>query len=402
MIVPLLMLLGSASGASWFATSEASAAPKTIAIVNLSAEPDSTLAAERARQLLEKSSGLRANTPGDLARALEGALPAVGPDALVLADASEALAAAQKAFAAFQSNETRTQLERARRLLFTLTPSEDATKLLAEVSFRMALLHLRDENRGLAMDELQLLHRLDESTSIDPVRYPPDVVNSFKAAQRMAPKDTSATLSISATDDGAAVFLDGKAVGSSPLPQLAVTAGVHIISVAAPKYQAAAQKITVDAGARKQLRIDLEPRAQTTRALDLRFQARQGGLRETDLKEAAAKVVRLIGSDAVLVIRTSAAGHASASMYVPGIDRLSFQHAVDTQLDQLFGLVLDVQRPEMIDTTGPIRDVPWYKRPLVGLAAIGGALAVGAVAAFTFSSSDQTPPPRDLAASWEL
>jgi hypothetical protein len=380
--------------------SEPLAAPRTIAIVNLSENVGASEASGKVRDLLDKTPDLRPTTPGDLARALEDALPEGGVDAPTLRVAAEALAAGESAFIEFKSRQARAELDKARRALFSLAPGEQTNKLLADVSFQMALIHLREQNHGLAMGELQLLHRLESRDSIDPVRYPPDVVRAFKEARKGAFGGNSATISISATYDGAPVFIDGKAAGTSPLT-IEVSAGAHIVAISAPQYQAAATMIDIDPGATQSHRIDLEPRSPVTRALELRFDARARGLGPEVLREAAARVSRLVGSDSVMLIVDGEDEGPKATLYIQHLDRLSYRHAVDDQLKRMLGLVLEVPRPTLLDGVREPGPVPWYKKTW-GIAAIGGGTALTTVGLILLGASDNTKPTRTGAPGFDF
>lgn len=373
----------------------AQAAPKTVAIVNLSTAPAASDAASRVRELLDRSEGLRPTTPGDLARALEEALPQGGPEAQALNEAQAALDASAGAFTEFKSRQARTDLERARRILFGLRPNGKTTNLLADVSFHMALIHLREENLGLAMGELQLLHRLVDRKTIDPVRYPPDVVRAFDRARKQAKGKPTASVSISATYDGAPVYLDGVAAGPSPIT-LSMSAGAHIVSVAAPQYQATAILVDIDPGAEQSHRIDLKPRSQVLRAKELRFEAKSAGLRDEDLRMAAARVSRLVGSDAVMLIvnaATATGADAVATLYIQHLDRMTFRHKVDSGLKNMLGLVVEVPRPTLVAGVRQPGPVPWYKKPWA-LAAIGGGTALTIAGLLSLGTGDEVNQPR--------
>jgi hypothetical protein len=103
-------------------------APKTIAIVNLSTKAQGPASAAQVRDLLDRVKGLRPTTPGDLARALEDALPEGGPDDEALAEARGQIAKSTSAFTEFKSREARTHLERARAGLFGLTPTQETSR----------------------------------------------------------------------------------------------------------------------------------------------------------------------------------------------------------------------------------------------------------------------------------
>ncbi len=369
-------------------------APKTIAIVNLSTHSSAPEVAIQVRELLRRVDGLRPTTPGDLARALENALPARGTDAETLAEAREHIADSENAFTEFKSREARSHLERARSSLFGVTPSKKTSRLLADVSFNMALIHMRAENNGLAMGELQLLHRLVEQETIDPVRYPPDVVRAFMQARKVAAGKTTESVSLSATYDGAPVYLDGALAGSSPIT-IPLSAGVHVVSIAAPQYQAAAILIDIDPGASQSHRIDLEPRDQALRARELRFEARRNGLRDEDLRVAASTVSRLVGSDAVMIlVDGNDAGAVVATLYIQHLDRLTYRHQIDKQLKNMLGLIIDVPRPTLLDGVRDLGPVPWYKKPW-GIAAIGGGTAAAIVTLITLGTGEDDSPSRN-------
>tara|TARA_R110002096_G_scaffold143328_1_gene299095 strand:+ start:55403 stop:56644 length:1242 start_codon:yes stop_codon:yes gene_type:complete len=379
---------------------EAQDADRTIAIVNLSSAPTAAASATRARDIVVKTPGLRATVAGDLAQTLEGPLPSGGPDEPVLARASSALEESEHAFGEFKSRLATSKLLEARRELFSLAPTAQTTALLADVSFRMALIHLRAENMGLAIGEFQLLHRLDPERTVDSFRYPPSIVKAFESARKRVPTAIAATLQISATYNGDTIYVDGKAVGQAPLI-LPITAGTHIVAIAAPKYQATARAIDVDAGDVLDIKLDLQPRSPITRARELRFQALQQGLSEESLRVAAARVSRLVGSDAVLII----VGDASqATLYIPELDKLSYQSEVDPQLARMLALTLPVPRPTLLDgVLTPPPELPWYRNP-VAIAAAGATTAMAAFLIFGGASigSDGAAPTRLGDSIWDF
>lgn len=379
-------------------TAFAQDADRTIAIVNLSPGPNAAAAATRARDIVAKTPGLRATETGDLAQTLEAVLPKGGPDEPVIAIAKAALVASEQAFGEFKSRLATSKLDEARRELFSLAPSNATTTLLADVSFRMALIHLRAENMGLAIGEFQLLHRLAPERSVDPVRYPPSIVKAFEQARKRVPQNVAATLRITATYNGDTIYLDGKAVGQAPLT-LPVTAGTHIVAIAAPKYQAAAQAIDVDPGDTLDIKLDLQPRSPITRARELRFQALTQGLTEESLRVAAGRVSRLVGSDAVLII---VGNDSKATLFLPDLDRLSYQTEVNPQLSRMLALARPVPRPTLLDgvvTTPP--DLPWYRNP-IAITAAAATAAILIVGGASLGSSDAAGQSRLGVPSWDF
>lgn len=369
------------------------AAPKTVAILNMSTAAESADLAAEARNTVDAKTDLRTTSTGDLSRAFEGPFPTGNPDQLVISQAVTAIDASEQAFASFQKKRARESLENARNLLFSIPPSPRSNQLLADVSFQMALAHLRDLNTGLAKRELQLLHRLDDREGIDPVRYPPDVVTAFtqsRARVKAMPPATS-TVEVSATYDGAPVYLDGHLVGTSPI-EIKLVPGMHLIAIAAPKYQTKTLLLEIDPQSKETLRIDLKPRSAVVRALEMRHEASQNGLLDEHIRQAAARTALLVGSDAVLVILDSDKG-PRAALYDQRLDRLSYRRPVDENLGKLLGLIIETPRPSIIERPGIVRTVPWY-RSSVGIAAIGGtaALTISILGFLSLSGDNEKTP----------
>lgn len=368
-------------------------APKTVAILNMSTSAESFELSAKARRIVDAKPDLQTTNPGDLSRALEGAFPTGGPDQLIISQAVTALDASAQAFADFKKKRARESLKNARTLLFSIPPSPRTSQLLADVSFQMALTHLRDENRGLADLELELLHRLDDREGIDPVRYPPDVVKAFNHSRALVigqPPATS-TVEVSATYDGAPVYLNGRLVGPSPV-KIKIVPGRHLIAVAAPKYQTKTLLLEVDQNSSETLRIDLKPRSAVGRALEMRFDASQNGLLNKHIRQAAAHTALLVGSDAVLVILDSENG-PRAALYDQRLDRLSYRRPVDNNLGRLLGLIIETPRPSIIERPQIVSTVPWYRSPL-GIAAIGGgtaALTITILGILSLGGDEQMP-----------
>ncbi len=370
---------------------------KTIAILNLSKAPEAAETTAQAREIVERSPGLHTISSGDLARALEGSLPEGGPDSPILAIASDALTASKEALREFKSRLATSELNRAREQLFSLAPTIRTTKRLADLSFHMALIHLRANNMGLAMDEFRLHHRLEATSKIDPVRFPPSVVRPFEQARKLALGKATAGLTISATYDGAPIFLDGTLVGHAPL-QLEVTDGPHVLSVAAPQYQAAAQKISLDPGDMQEIRIDLLPRSKITRALELRFRAAEQKFDTASIRLAASRASRLVGSDAVLIILGN---QSEAVLYIQELDRLTYRTEVGPMLSYMLGLTVPVSSPTLLGQEDNPDQVPWYLHP-VGIASLATVASLSIVGLLTLGTGDDTPPARTGKTIWDF
>jgi hypothetical protein len=72
-------------------------------------------------------------------------------------------------------------------------------------------------------------------------------------------KALMADLRLSIAPDGAAVMVDGRALGTAPLKPFAVAAGTRVIEVSADGYRPLRKEVVVAAGAPLRLNIQLEP-----------------------------------------------------------------------------------------------------------------------------------------------
>ncbi len=371
------------------------AAPRRIAVLN--AARDGAAGARAARDLRERMVGepeLSPLEPGDLSRALEGDLPAGSPADRATAEARTHLDAAAAAMARFDHPQARRALGRAEAALLALPPAIPLVALLAEVSFETGLVHLREQNRGLAIDSFRLVHRLiPDSPPLDPARYPPEVVKAFDAARK--PPSGSARLEVSSTFDDVALYLDGQRIGATPLA-LEIAAGPHYLVATAPGFAGRGQRLDAAPGDRVAINLDLARLSLAERGLAARMKAVVAPDR-VRLRRAARGVAVVAGVDAVLVIGDGAAGRGlSAAVYDRAGDRLSVARPVDRDVGKLLGLVLPAPVPGPADLMLDVRPsgpVAWYQKPW-GVLSIGGAVVltvVGVVALTTLSE----PAPLD-------
>lgn len=365
------------------------AAPRRIAVLN--AARDGAAGARAARDLRERMAGepeLSPLEPGDLSRALEGELPAGSPAERAAAEARPHLEAAAAAMARFDHPQARRALVRAEAALLALAPEPSLVELLARVSFETGLVHLREQNRGLATDAFRLVHRLvPEGPPLDPARYPPEVVKAFDGA-RKAPGG-SARLEVSSTFDGVALYLDGARIGTTPLA-LEIAAGPHYLVAAAPGFAARGSRIDAAPGDRVALDLDLALLSPVERGLAARQRAVTGA---DTLRRAARSVAAIAGVDAVLVIGDGS-GDLTASVYQRAGDRLSVARPVDQDVGKLLGLVVPAPVPGpadlLLDGQLPA-PAAWYQKPW-GVLSIGGAVVLTVVGVVALTSLSEPDP----------
>ena len=373
----------------------AAAAPRRVAVLN--AARDGAAGARAARDLRARMAGEPELSPlesGDLSRALEGDLPSGSRADRAAAEARTHLDSADAAMARFDHPQARRALARAEAALLSQPPEIPLIALLAEVSFETGLVHLREQNRGLALDSFRLVHRLiHEGPPLDPARYPPEVVKAFDAA-RKAPSG-SARLEVSSTFDGVVLYLDGERIGKTPLAR-EIAAGPHYLVAAKSGFAGRGSRIDAAPGDRLAIDLDLARLSPVERALAARMKAVVAPDRAA-LRSAAYSVALVAGVDAVLVIGGGGTdGSLTASVYQRAGDRLSVARPVDRDVGKLLGLVVPAPVPgpaDLLLDVGPSGPVAWYQKPW-GVLSIGGAVVltvVGVVALTTLSE----PAPLD-------
>lgn len=370
----------------------AAAAPRRVAVLN--AARDGAAGALVARDLRDRMAREPLLSPletGELSRALEGELPDGSAAERASTRARAHLDAAGVAMARFDHPQARRALARAEAILLAQPPEVPLIALLAEVSFETGLVHLREQNRGLAIDSFRLVHRLvPEAPPLDPARYPPDVVKAFDAARK--PPGGSARLEVSSTFDGVALYLDGQRIGKTPLA-LEIAAGPHFLVATKSGFAGRGSRIDAAPGDRVALDLDLSPLSPVERALGARKKAVAARDRAS-LRSAVHSAAIVAEVDAVLVIGEAEGGSLTASVYERTGDRLSVARPVDRDIGKLLGLVVPAPVPGPADLMldfQPSGPVAWYQKPW-GVLSIGGAVVLTVVGVVALTSLSEPAP----------
>jgi hypothetical protein len=394
---PLLVLALAPTSALVLWGAMADAAPRRIAVLNAAGDGDAgAAAAAELRRALLGEVDLSPLAAGDLSRALEAALPAEAEVDALLRQARAEVDVAHRAIAQFEQGVARRALSRAEALLLSAEPDERVVQLLAEVNFQNALVYLRDQNQGMAVDSFREVQRLTpERAPLDPARYPPEVVQAFAAARRQIGE--SGVLEVSATFDGVPVYLDGVRVGVTPLRRR-IAPGPHYLILAAPEFFPEGRRLSAAPRDRMALVVELQRLPLARRAADMRrhlVAARAG--RDDALRRAGREVALMAGVDAVLVIGDGR-GAPSVALYERDADRMSLFRPVNRDVGKLFGLMLPSLPPGPMDLLPPEErdERPWYSKPW-GLASIGGGAALTVLGVILFTGGE-IPQSRD--AQW--
>ncbi len=375
----------------------AKAAPRRIAILNAARDgaTGARAAAALRRALLAEQPDLMPLAAGDLSRSIEEPLPSEAEAEVAVRQARIELDAARAAIAHFEQTPARRALARAEQRLLAVEPDVGVVELLAEVSFQAALVHLREQNRGLAIDAFRQVVRLTpEREALDPARYPPEVIQAFEAARGAI--GAPAVLEVSTTFDGVPVYLDGVRIGMTPL-RTDIAPGPHYLVVAAPEFLTQGSKLDVLPRERITRVFDLDRLPLARRASEIRRRlVGSDGDRRASLRRAGRDVALLAGVDAVLVVADGARG-PSVAVYERNADRLSLFRPVDGEVGRVFGLLIPASRPALFDLQPEDErnpPPPWYLRPWA-VASMTGGVVLGAFGIFLLASGQSQPSGRD-------
>ncbi len=101
---------------------------------------------------------------------------------------------------------------------------------------------------------------LDVARELDPVNYPPQIINLYNAARAGVTKKAAAKVIIQ-TSVGATVFVDGVDRGTAPIRQLGLVPGEHYVLVRAAGGAARFESILVGPGETQTVDVALETQA---------------------------------------------------------------------------------------------------------------------------------------------
>lgn len=417
------------AGVAVAATAEA--APRRVAVVNTATDQDAGAElATRLRMALALEPTVTPIPPGDLARALEGALRP--PAAADLDRIAAWLSRAREDMAQFDYQGSLAGLAEAEQQLLAAWPSPESARLLAEIALERGRIYLRQRQRERAVQEFMLVHRLDPERQLEPERYLPDVIDAFaEAVARAQVQDrdagvgvqpdgqqppgtpardrqagSSVALEVTALLDGAAVYLDGRFAGYTPL-SMRVAPGAHYVAGSFAGRAAGGQRIHADAArGRTAVKLDLGTITVDERALHWRhgFVSREPGPLDPGLAaELGRGAADFTGADAALLIATGVDGGLHVASYdlrtrtagdwtaatERGIELVLARFA-DTDSDPRIFADPSLPGGLLPDTRDRI-DRPWYRRPFYrGLVNSGIAVSVAAVVFYAVLQGSNT------------
>jgi tetratricopeptide (TPR) repeat protein len=422
----------------------AQAAPRRIAVVNAAQDQEAGAElAARLRAAMDLDPVVTPIPPGDMARALEGALPP--PAAVDLAGVADLLGRAREDMAQFDYQSSLSHLSQAEQDLLDAWPSPENARLLAEIALERGRIYMRQRQREHAVQEFVLVHRLDPELRLAPERYLPDVIEAFAEAVVRAQEQArqgetnpaaSVALEVTALLDDAAVYLDGRFAGYTPLTTR-VMPGAHYVSGTFAGQATGGQRIVADA-ARGRVSVKLglgsvtvDERARHWRERFVAGRAAPAAPEDSDgaapdptapgpapldpglAEELGRGATDFTGADAALVIATGIDGglHVAsydartrtASDWMPASDRViedALQPFSDTGTQLIGAPTLSSSGATLLSSglsSGPLvgsgvrDDRPWYRRPFYrGLVNSGIAVSVAAVVFYAVLQGSNT------------
>lgn len=381
----------------------ATAAPTRIAVVNAAHDQEAgARLATRLRAGLALEPTVTPIPAGDLARALEDALEPPESAAADLDAAGTRLALAQEALAQFDYPGTLAYLAEAEALLLSTWPSGRVYDMLADVALERGRVYLRQGQRAQAVRSFLLVHRLAPGRRLDPQRYPPEIIEAHEEAMaHHAGLPPSVVLEVTGLLDGAAVYVDGRPAGSTPLT-IAVTPGVHYVSGTFAGRALGGEEVTAS---RDQGRVTVKLRFGAVTIDERARHWRQGVVARGPgplMPELATELGRgaidFTGAEAALIIVEDAGGALHLARYdarelVAGPWEPATAEIIARALRAPAPARAAFADPTLVPgLPGPERDDrPWYRKPVYqGLVNAGIAVSVAAILIYAVLETPST------------
>ncbi len=392
----LFLLCATILGAAGLATAgSALATPRRVAVINLaSAQKAGTAAAVAFRHRLARTNTLIALPTGLLATALESEIPTQGPRVALLRSARALIAQAGDARGRFADDEALAYLTRVERILLALVPDKDWLVAMADLNLLSGRILLARPKRDEARALFRLVASLDPTRkALDPAVFTPDEVKLF--AEAIAAQPGTARVTLSASYDGASIWLDGKRVGAAPAT-VTLPAGLHYVAAVFKDHTPEIQKVTWNAGSTTSVSLRLHPMSTDARARGLRRAVLGVGAPSSEaILGAARDAATLAGVDAVALIRSGARG-IQIAIYDGRADKLGPWLPEVTPSATLLATLLPPPKPRpkpivIPPPPPPPPPVVWYRKRWAQ-ALIGGGVAATLVGGFLLNRSGDSGP----------
>jgi PEGA domain-containing protein len=355
-----------------------------LADVATSAEGHAAVAALRAR--LEARPGIA--LPHDAARAaLEEPLGAGEGEgeAATRPRAAQLVRAARDAYSRFDYDGALERLRQAELSLVTAPPVPDVVRLLVDVNLLVGVVQADRGDAPRALEAFRVAQRLDPGRkALDPGSYRPRVVALYAQAAA-APEAHRARLDVVTDPAGAAVWIDGRRAGTSPLTAT-LEVGLHYVAAVAEGSAPRLEKPLLRAGEDTRLSMLLSRSSPEDRARQARVELLAGRLGWDRGPAALAAAASL---DLLVIVRDVPEARSVAAIYDARTGELGPWRPAAPAESVLVALSTALAPPPSarasLVTNGASRDpspaaaTPWYRSwwlapPLI---AVGAAVGLG-------------------------
>jgi len=277
--------------------------------------------------------------------------------------------------------------------LQAVTPTDEVRALYAELTLLEGLALLEHDAAG-AERAFALTHRLDPTTTLDPARYPPDIIDAFNHATTDAPK--SEKLTIHGTGRA---WIDGQDVGDAP-STFDVAPGDHYIVLSG--VDRVTTGIAVRVAGKAQVEIPDAPATPALQVQRTRLALSRAVTKGDDAARAGAiqQLASLLGVGDVVMISKRPDGKLQWETWrdrAPGFSppQLYTDQKPETMLEGLAPAPPPKVAPESgapsisIGKPMPTPEEPWYSRRWVQASAAVGLAAV-IVGVILYARRDQS------------
>ncbi len=289
-------------------------------------------AAERAVEVLESNGSIDALSPREVSRRISGREPLV-LESFGLGAGRQRLKDAQLLYDRANVEEAVPEAEEAISLFQRGMAVSTSSRELADAYILLGMIRVALGEDKPASSAFRKAAALDVGRELDPVNFPPRVIELYDAARGDLVKKSPATLHVQ-TSVGARVFIDGKDLGQAPVESIRLVPGEHFLLVRAAGGASRFETLSITAGENRVVDVALEARGLGTALADNPGRSRQ----TRDLYRALGEYS---DKTAVLVAGTLPDGQVGAQLYAPLSG--NFSRAVTAEAgDDPLGSLLDL------------------------------------------------------------
>jgi hypothetical protein len=282
---------------------------------------------------------------------------------------------------------------------------------LQDALLLLGMCYLADGNDAQAIVQFERAAGKDPDRDLETASYPPQVRELFAASVKKLKSMSPGQLWVNASAE-ATIIVDGRSAGTTPVEELILVPGNHVVVAQGPEGSSASSIVTIVSGQPARLDMTLERRnLGRVDALETGRSRQTRHLYQALGRYSGAELVLLagkVGADIVLQwfdpqtstfskIHTAPAGSSPSETLIAELgEAMEFldgkggiqANKSGTKVaalevasnDVLAGLLLDPS-VETVDNGGDRKKLPWYLWAGIGAVVAGGGIAGGVIAA---------------------